>query len=91
MFLVCVGFFKQGQKRTINLISYNSVISACVDHWSIALQLYEDLKEVEDELPRGDIVTYSSLINACEKGHQWRGAISFFEEGFQTPVLEIRW
>ena len=65
---------------TMNLISYNSVIRACIDHWTLALQLFTDLKKDLGQDFRGDLVTYSSLISACEKGQQWCLALCIFED-----------
>ena len=84
-----LGLFADLRKnQSLNLISYNSVISACVDQWTISLKLYSDLKE-DGEL--GDLVTYSSLISACEKCGQWRLALHFFEtsKDFADGILFI--
>lgn len=72
---------------TMNLISYNSVMRACIDHWTLALQLFTDLKKECHEFPRGDLVTYSSLISACEKGQQWCLALRIFEDSQRQEVL----
>eukprot|EP00434_Breviolum_minutum_P045085 symbB.v1.2.040348.t1/scaffold7162.1/size12977/1 len=71
---------------TTNLISYNSVMRACIDHWTLALQLFTDLKKEGHDFC-GDLVTYSSLISACEKGQQWCLALCIFEDSQRQEVL----
>ena len=71
-------------KPEVDLISYNAVIAACIDHWIIAISTFADL-HLEP-----DLVTYTSLVSACGRGQQWEIALSLAHSSPQRdPILDI--
>ncbi|KAK3262832.1 hypothetical protein CYMTET_28338, partial [Cymbomonas tetramitiformis] len=60
-----------------NVITYNSLISACEKggQWEKALEVFAGMKKAGVE---PNVITYSSLISACEKGGQWEKALEVF-------------
>ena len=56
----------------MNIISYNSCINACGDHWLQALDLLEEL--LRSSL-QADVITFSSVITACAKGDEWQRGV----------------
>ncbi|CAJ1420432.1 unnamed protein product [Effrenium voratum] len=63
----------------LSTLSFNAAISACARtfRWDLALLLREDLASCGLQ---PDLITYSSLISACEKGLVWRRALAIFSE-----------
>ncbi|CAJ1347817.1 unnamed protein product, partial [Effrenium voratum] len=63
----------------LSTLSFNAAISACARtfRWDLALLLWEDLASCGLQ---PDLITYSSLISACEKGLVWRRALAIFSE-----------
>ena len=70
-------------KPEVDLISYNAVIAACIDHWLLATQLFADLQKHLEP----DLVTYTSLVSACGRGLQWQTALSLAHSSPQSDAI----
>eukprot|EP00798_Chlamydomonas_sp_ICE-L_P016766 gene16766-23041_t len=83
-------------KQVPNVVTYNTLIDVYgkLGLWEKALQVIDTMKrelgqvdnalEVYQEMIRQNmersVITYSSLISACEKGDQWETALNIFGE-----------
>ena len=69
----------RGRKLRLDLVIFNSVISACEKggHWQGALQLLEDLEEASLEK---SLVSYNAAISASEKAGYWQLALGLVAE-----------
>ena len=51
--------------------------------WQLGLQL---LEVMEKQLVKGDVITYSAVISACEEGFQWQMLGPFFGKGWFLQI-----
>ena len=65
-------------KVRVDVVVYNSAISACgrAGQWEWAISLF---KVLQDEALQCTVITYNSVISACE-GRCWNAALQCFQE-----------
>ena len=68
-----------GRHLRLNLVMYNSAISACEKggNWRGALQLLHDLEQAQLQK---SLVSYNAAISACEKSGRWDLALGLVAE-----------
>ena len=73
-----------------DIISFNSLMSACEGHWAFAVALLGKVEKQGCEswmLLMPNVVTYSSVMNACDKGSCWSVALFILETMQKRVVL----
>ena len=68
-----------------DIISFNSLMSACEGHWAFAVDLLGRVEKQGCESP--NVITYSTVINACDKGSCWFVALFILETMQKRVVL----
>ena len=72
-----------------NVITYNSMISACEkgSQWQLALEIFFHTEDIEV-----DSILYSSVISACGSASEWLIALHLFRrssgDGSEDPAAE---